>query len=235
MLALMHRSERYGQLLISGRVPTDAQLAVQVGALPDQVTSLLAELEEAGVFSRAASGAIYSRRMTRDHKKAENARKNGRKGGNPKLSANSEKQTGKSGWDNPMVKPADKGEDKAQKPEARSQSKPPNPLGDLAARPDDVQEKVWVDFQTLRKNKRAPLTDTALDGIRREAEKANWPINEAIAECVVRGWQGFKAEWVANKGSFGNAAAPAAHKGTDDFIRRMEAFERQKQEAASNE
>ena len=85
MLALMHRSERYGQLLIGGRVPTDAQLAVQVGALPDEVTAMLAELSDAGVFSRAASGAIYSRRMTRDHKKAENARKNGKKGGNPSL------------------------------------------------------------------------------------------------------------------------------------------------------
>jgi hypothetical protein len=85
MLALMHRSERYGQLLISGRVPTDGQLAVQVGASPDEVIAMLAELSDAGVFSRAASGAIYSRRMTRDHKKAENARKNGKKGGNPSL------------------------------------------------------------------------------------------------------------------------------------------------------
>lgn len=85
MLALMHRSERYGQLLISGRVPTDAQLAVQVGASPDEVTAMLVELSDAGVFSRTAGGAIYSRRMTRDHKKAENARKNGKKGGNPSL------------------------------------------------------------------------------------------------------------------------------------------------------
>lgn len=85
MLALMHRSERYGQLLISGRVPTDTQLAVQVGASPEEVTAMLAELSDAGVFSRAAGGAIYSRRMTRDHRKAENARKNGKKGGNPSL------------------------------------------------------------------------------------------------------------------------------------------------------
>lgn len=113
MLAIMHRSERYGQLLIGGRVPTDAQLAVQVGALPEEVSALVAELEHAGVFSRAASGAIYSRRMTRDHKKAEKARKNGKKGGNPSLC----KQTGNSASDNL----ADKGGVKAQKPEARSQ------------------------------------------------------------------------------------------------------------------
>jgi len=100
MLAIMHRSERYGQLLIGGKAPTDAQLAVQVGSSPDEVSELIGQLESAGVFSRAASGAIYSRRMTRDRKKADLARKNGQRGGNPRLSNN---------WEN---KPSDKGQDK---------------------------------------------------------------------------------------------------------------------------
>jgi hypothetical protein len=111
MLAIMHRSERYGQLLISGRVPTDAQLAVQVGASPEQVAELIDELAEAGVFSRAAGGAIYSRRMTRDHRKAETARKNGKNGGNPNL----RKLSGILPLDNPP----DKAPLKPQKPEAR--------------------------------------------------------------------------------------------------------------------
>jgi len=111
MLAIMHRSERYGQLLIGGHVPTDAQLAVQVGALPDEVTALVAEISDAGVFSRAGSGAIYSRRMTRDHRKAETARKNGKRGGNPTLS----KQTNNS----PSVNQEVKGGVKPQKPETR--------------------------------------------------------------------------------------------------------------------
>lgn len=115
MLAIMHRSERYGQLLIGGIVPTDAQLAVQVGALPDEVSDMVRQLETAGVFSRTGSGAIYSRRMTRDFKKAQIARKNGKNGGNPSLC----KTTGNSASDNPQVKPPDNGGDKAQKPEAR--------------------------------------------------------------------------------------------------------------------
>jgi hypothetical protein len=65
MLALMHGSERYGHLLINGKAPTDAQLAVLAGAPSPQVVDLLGELEEAGVFSRSASGAIYSRRITK--------------------------------------------------------------------------------------------------------------------------------------------------------------------------
>lgn len=104
MLAIMHRSERYGQLLINGNVPTDAQLAVQVGALPHEVSALLAELESAGVFSRAASGAIYSRRMTRDNRKAQIAKKNGKQGGNPSL----RKQTENTPSDNQQDKAGDK-------------------------------------------------------------------------------------------------------------------------------
>lgn len=125
MLALMHRSERYGQLLISGRVPTDVQLAVQVGALPDEVSAMLTELEDAGVFSRAAGGTIYSRRMTRDHKKAENARKNGKRGGNPSLS----KQTGNPASDNPDLSQPLNSEARSQKPEEAKASSAGDDVG----------------------------------------------------------------------------------------------------------
>lgn len=104
MLAIMHRSERYGQLLIAGIVPTDAQIAVQVGASVDEVAATLAELEQAGVFSRAATGAIYSRRMTRDHKKAKTARKNGLRGGNPTLGKQRENPASVKGEDKPQDK-----------------------------------------------------------------------------------------------------------------------------------
>jgi len=65
-------------------------------------------------------------------------------------------------------------------------------------RPDDVDEDVWDDFLAIRKAKRAVLTQTALDGMQREANKAGWSLNEAIRETVSRGWQSFKAEWVTN-------------------------------------
>lgn len=68
-----------------------------------------------------------------------------------------------------------------------------------ASRPDDVSEGVWLDFAALRKAKRAPITQTALQGIRREAHKAGWPIEDALKECVARGWQGFNAEWVQGR------------------------------------
>ena len=68
-----------------------------------------------------------------------------------------------------------------------------------AARPDDVSEPVWQDFQRLRREKRAPLTDTALAGVRREAEKAGVSLEAAIAYCCEAGWQGFNAGWYADR------------------------------------
>lgn len=129
MLAIMHRSERYGHLLIGGLVPTDAQLAVQVGAPPHEVSELIGQLESAGVFSRSTGGAIYSRRMTRDQRRAQNARKNGKKGGNPSLS----KQTEKTEWDNQQVK----GGVKPQSPEVRVTDDKSSGV------PPSLSEQIW--------------------------------------------------------------------------------------------
>lgn len=65
-------------------------------------------------------------------------------------------------------------------------------------KPEGVSDSVWSDFLTVRKAKRAPLTQTALDGIEREAAKAGLDLAAALAMCCARGWQGFKADWVAN-------------------------------------
>ena len=54
--------------------------------------------------------------------------------------------------------------------------------------------------------KRAPLTQTALDAIIKEAAKARLTLNDAIKSCVENSWQGFKADWYlnVNKSSNGN-------------------------------
>jgi hypothetical protein len=66
---------------------------------------------------------------------------------------------------------------------------------------DDVDSEIWADFVKLRKAKKSPLTKTAVDGIRREAERAGWSMQAVIAECCARGWSGFKADWVSDKSS----------------------------------
>lgn len=67
-----------------------------------------------------------------------------------------------------------------------------------AGRPEGVAESVWSDFLAIRKAKRAPLTATAMEGIEREASKASMSLQQALQMCCARGWQGFKADWVAN-------------------------------------
>ena len=69
----------------------------------------------------------------------------------------------------------------------------------IPAQPEGVLNEVWKDFIDLRKAKRAPLNGTALKGIEREAAKAGWTLNDALAESVARGWQSFKAEWVKER------------------------------------
>jgi len=66
-------------------------------------------------------------------------------------------------------------------------------------KPIAVSEQVWNDFLALRKAKRAPLSQTALAGILSEADKAMMTLEDALTECVTRGWQGFKAEWIKPK------------------------------------
>jgi len=63
-------------------------------------------------------------------------------------------------------------------------------------KPDDVDESIWNDFLEIRKAKRSPLTETALAGIRSESDKAGLSMNDALRTCCLRGWQGFKADWI---------------------------------------
>lgn len=84
-MCLMHEAKPYGHLLVNGKSLTDAQLAIQTGIPHDQITSLIGELETAGVFSRNSDGVIFSRKMTRSAKRAAINKKNGKSGGNPHL------------------------------------------------------------------------------------------------------------------------------------------------------
>ena len=67
------------------------------------------------------------------------------------------------------------------------------------APPEGVSDSVWQEFKSLRKAKKAPITQRAIDAITNEANKAGWTLEKALEECVVRGWQAFKADWVATK------------------------------------
>lgn len=69
------------------------------------------------------------------------------------------------------------------------------------ATPDGVSDSVFQDYQKLRKAKKSPLTQTALNALTREAAKAGLPLATVLEMCCERGWVGFKAEWVQEKRS----------------------------------
>ena len=65
--------------------------------------------------------------------------------------------------------------------------------------PIGVSISVWQDFKKLRKTLKAPITETAMAGIQREAEKVGYSLEQALTTCVERSWRGFKADWITDK------------------------------------
>lgn len=63
----------------------------------------------------------------------------------------------------------------------------------------EIDPSLANEFIAYRKAKKSPLTPTAWKGIQREAEKAGWTVTAAVEETITRGWQSFKADWVAQK------------------------------------
>jgi hypothetical protein len=93
LMCIAHEGGTYGVLSINGKPMAPAQIARMVGESPSVVAKLLAELEDAGVFSRDEQGCIYSRRMVKDEHVRNVRADAGRLGGNPNLLKQKDKQT----------------------------------------------------------------------------------------------------------------------------------------------
>ena len=63
----------------------------------------------------------------------------------------------------------------------------------------DVDPEIASAYVALRKRLRAPLSDIAVKGLRREAGKAGMSIEAVLTMCCERSWRGFSAEWVSGK------------------------------------
>ena len=69
---------------------------------------------------------------------------------------------------------------------------------------------IYMDFEKVLKAKNKPLTQTLLNSIQKEADKAKISLEDAIKECCSRGWTTFKAEWVANKADIVHQTVPSS-------------------------
>ena len=102
--------------------------------------------------------------------------------------------------DAPHTEPAEAADDLAKpQPKTKAKAKSTEVLSatDLINR-FSVDPGVAADWLAVRKAKRAPLTETAMAGIEREAHAAGLAVSDAIRVCAEQGWQGFKADWYAN-------------------------------------
>lgn len=89
----------------------------------------------------------------------------------------------------PIAEAEAKAEAKAEKT-ARKRASP------SATAPQDVDPQVWADWLELRKKKRAPVTQTVIQGAQLEANKAGMTLEQFLRVWCRRGSQGLEADWL---------------------------------------
>jgi hypothetical protein len=182
MICHMHEGNPYGYLKVGDKVILPANLARMVGESVEVVEEWLQELKEANVYDIATDGSMCSRRMIRDENLRQIRAAGGKLGGNPNL-----KSTDKVNLeDNQEVKQKSTPSSSSSSSSKKTNIKPP----------EGVSDSLWSDYLAVRKSKKAELTETAMEGIRREAANAGKTLSEALTICCERGWVGFNAKWL---------------------------------------
>lgn len=174
----------------------------------DDVQQVLSEFFTLG--EQGWTSARCDREISDYKSKADKARANGKLGGRPKKQKESENN--QDGFSSFHLANQEQTESKAnQEPRNNNQEpslnkysadKPQAPAkADRSSvdKPEGVQDQTWADFKKLRSAKRAPLTQTAMAKIAKQASLAGYTLEQALQTCCERGWQGFDASWVIGK------------------------------------
>lgn len=225
IMCIAHECDPYGFLRVNGKPMTAAQIGRLVGISERECIKLLDELLEAGVFSKADDGAIYSRRMVRDEQlraaRAEGGKLGaehgvkgasyGSKGGRPRKEITPQQtplgDDGR-GVIKPPIKPPPSSSSSTSVDistdvdikDKREKSPRFDAQAHLVSLGVDTQ--VANDWLSHRKAKKAAPTLTAIDGIIREAAKARIALSDALSLSCQRGWVGFEAEWITKDQGF---------------------------------
>lgn len=65
--------------------------------------------------------------------------------------------------------------------------------------PPDVSAQVWGDWVQLRRAKKAPVSSTAVEQVRKEADKAAMTLEAFLSVWCARGSQGLQASWLTTE------------------------------------
>jgi hypothetical protein len=97
-----------------------------------------------------------------------------------------------------LDKDKDKDKDKELKTKVKSVSAPRAPDARQTLLAEGVDEQTAADWIAHRKAKRATATATVIEDRKRACAQAGVSLATGLALEVSRGWQGLKAEWIAN-------------------------------------
>jgi uncharacterized protein YdaU (DUF1376 family) len=199
-------------LLLDAQYGTAKALPVELAGL-NRICRADTKAEKAAVariverfFTRDADGYWNKRarsEIERAKPRIEHARENGRKGGRPTT-----KPDGKPAG-LPAGIPSDSDQDASGNthhihnhmffPNGKNKARPRFDARASLVSEDNVPDDLADEWLAFRKQRRAPVTATVLEVLRREARKAGWTVIDVLRESLVRGWTGFKAEWVEAK------------------------------------
>ena len=156
--------------------------------MSNQINAVQTVLEEFFMFDMENNCWFHKRcdeTIAAYQAKAERNREVGKLGGRPKLNPDAnQEETHVVSKHNPNQEPI------------TTNHKPKRESATVVACPPDVSQQVWGDWVALRKSKKAPITQTVLNGAIAEAKILGWPLEKFLAEWCSRGSQGLKAEWI---------------------------------------
>lgn len=84
-------------------------------------------------------------------------------------------------------------------------------------RPEDVDEDLWDEWCHFRKAKRASVSERVIRHFRSEATEAGMSLPAVLELCLVRGWQGFEAEWLKDKRTGKTPVKPISQRTAADY------------------
>lgn len=193
-------------------LPSDIETLLDMLGVDSDAERLIVERHLKFKFELSEDGyrhAVCDKVVSEYRLKADVARENGKRGGRPKSS-----KIKPNGLGSGSVSVANGNQENSglqtnqeplttnQEPETNNQQSAENPAADK--RRNWVRELVKLgvtenhakDWLEVRKAKKAKMTDTALEGVQREAEIAGITLGEAVKIAAERSWQGFKASWL---------------------------------------
>lgn len=91
------------------------------------------------------------------------------------------------------------GRAKTENPQQKNQSDHILDGLDISTWPNRPCMQIWADYKKLRQSKKAPITQTVVNRMGAELHKVKEhgiTVDDFLSECITRGWQGGKAEWM---------------------------------------